>query len=215
MTSLGRIGFRAGLAAFAATVSYDVVQILQLVGAIRFPADEILIFGASLCIVVPFVLEMLALHYTSAADVRFWTHAGLLFTTTYAAFASANYVIQLSTVIPAKLRGDAASVAVLDQTPHSLMWDFDALAYLSMGLATASVLPALRQTTRERRVRLAVMAHLVATVLSGIVYFAPRYSDRLLLLGFPWAITAPAFMLLLAVALRDRTAERTTDIAAG
>jgi hypothetical protein len=35
------------------------------------------------------------------------------------------------------------------------------------------------------------------------VYFAPTYSTRLLLLGFPWAITAPVFMLLLAVALRS------------
>jgi hypothetical protein len=51
------------------------------------------------------------------------------------------------------------------------------------------------------------MAHVVATVLSGVVYFYPTYSFRLLLLGFPWAITAPLFMVLLAIALRARGTE--------
>ena len=40
-------------------------------------------------------------------------------------FGTANYVIQLTTVIPAKLRGTADTVRLLEQTPHSLLWDFD------------------------------------------------------------------------------------------
>ena len=120
----------AGLAASTATIAYDVVQILQVRGVLHFPVDEILIFGTSLCIVVPFVLEMVALHYSRPTESRFWTHAGLVFTTMYAVFASANYVVQLTTVIPAKLRGMADTVRLLEQTPHSLLWDFDAIAYL-------------------------------------------------------------------------------------
>jgi len=202
MPTPGRIGFWAGVAAFTATVAYDVVQILQLVGVLHFPLDEILIFGASLCIVVPFVLEMLALHYSRPSEDRFWTHAGLIFTTMYAVFGTANYIIQLTTVIPAKLRGAAETVRLLEQTPHSLLWDFDAIAYLAMGLTTLLIIPALRRSGVERWVRVACMAHVVATVLAGIVYFYPTYSDRLLLLGFPWGLTAPLVMLLLAVALR-------------
>jgi hypothetical protein len=204
MSILGRIGFRAGLAAFGATVAYDVVQVLQVVGVLHFPLDEILIFGTSLCIVLPFVFEILALHYTSAVEKRFWTHAALVFTTLYAVFATANYVVQLTTVIPAKLRGAADAVRVLEQTPHSLCWDFDAIAYISMGIAALAIIPALASTAAERRVRIACMAHAVATILAGIVYFYPRYSNTLLLLGFPWGITAPLFMLLLAIALRAR-----------
>lgn len=202
MSPLGRVGFRAGVAAATATVAYDVVQILQVVGTIRFPMDEILIFGTSLCIVVPFVLEMLALHYSRPVEDRFWTHAGLIFTTMYAVFGSANYVIQLTTVIPAKLRGMADTVRVLEQTPHSLLWDFDAIAYLAMGLAALLVIPALRRRGLERQVRVACMAHVAATVLAGVVYFSPTYSNKLLMLGLPWGITAPAFMLLTALALR-------------
>jgi len=202
MPSLDRIGFRAGVAAFAAVVAYDVVQILQVVGVLRFPLDEILIFGTSLCIVVPFVLEMLALHYTRTAELRFWTHAALIFTTMYAVFATANYVVQLTTVIPAKLGGAADAVQVLEQTPHSLLWDFDAIAYLAMGVAALLIIPALDGTDAERRVRAACVAHVAATALSGIVYFHPHYSYRLLWVGFPWGITAPLFMLLIAIALR-------------
>ena len=204
MTSPGRIGFRAGVIAFAATVGYLIVQLLQVVGVLRFPLDEILIYGTSLCIVVPFVLEILALHHTSTGDSRFWTHAALIFTTMYAVFGTANYVVQLATVVPAKLRGAADSVRVLEQTPHSLFWDFDAIAYIMMGLATLVIIPALRSTRVERRVRAACIANVLATVLAGIVYFSPAFSTGLLMLGLPWGITAPAFMLLLAMALRQR-----------
>jgi hypothetical protein len=52
------------------------------------------------------------------------------------------------------------------------------------------------------------MANTVATVLAGVVYFSPTYSNKLLLLGFPWGITAPLAMLLLATVLRARGTER-------
>jgi hypothetical protein len=206
--AIGRIGFWAALAACAATVAYDVVQILQVVGVLHFPLDDILIFGTSLCIVLPFAFEILAFHYSSLPEKRFWTHAALIFTTMYAIFAIANYVVQLTTVIPAKLRGSADSVRILEQTPHSLFWDFDAIAYIMMGFATLVIIPALRHTGVERRARIACMANVAATVLAGVVYFYPKYSNQLLLLGFPWGITAPAFMLLLGIAIRARDTER-------
>jgi hypothetical protein len=207
MSQLGLIGFWAGVGACAATIAYDVAQVLQVLGVLHFPLDEILIFGTSLCIVVPFVLEMLALHYSTPIESRFWTHAGLIFATMYAVFGTANYVIQLTTVIPAKVRGMADTVRVLEQTPHSLLWDFDAIAYMAMGLTALVIIPALRRSGFERWVRLACMAHVGATVLAGIVYFYPTYSNRLLLLGFPWGITAPCFMLLVGIRLRaERTA---------
>jgi hypothetical protein len=204
MPTPGRVGFLAGLAAFTATVAYLVAQILQVAGLLRFPLDEILIYGTSLCIVVPFVFEMLALHHTTPNDRRLWSHAALVFTTIYAVFGTANYVVQLATVIPAKLRGAADTVRLLEQTPHSLFWDFDAIAYIMMGLATLVVIPALGDGGAERRVRMACVANVVATVLAGIVYFYPTFSERLLWIGFPWGITAPAFMLLLGFALRSR-----------
>ena len=136
-----KTGFWAGLAAFAATMAYVVVQLLQVAGTLTFPLDEILIYGTSLCIVIPFVLEMLALHYITPDEKKFWSHAAVILSVLYAVFVTANYVVQLATVIPAKLRHASDAIAVLEQTPHSLFWDFDALGYIFMGLAMFVALP--------------------------------------------------------------------------
>lgn len=202
---VGQVGYWSGLAACTSTVAYVVVQLLQVAGVLHFPLDGILIFGTSLCIVVPFLLEMLSLHYLTEHGKRFWTHASLIFTIIYAVFVTSNYVVQLATVIPAKLSGSAAAIGVLDQTPHSLFWDFDALGYLFMGLATLLAIPAVGTTSFEKWVRLSLIANVLVTPLIGVVYFYPTFSTNLLLfVGLPWAVTAPLFMLLLAVMLRRR-----------
>jgi len=202
--SISRVGYWSGLAACASAVAYDLVQIAQLIGVVKFPFDEILIYGTSLCIVVPFVLEMLAFHYLTDGDKRFWTHAALIFTTLYAVFVTANYVVQLATVIPAKVSGTSDAIRLLEQTPHSLFWNFDALGYISMGLATLLAVPALARVGFERWVRLSLLANALVTPLISVVYFYPTYSTGLLFLGFPWAITAPLFMLMLAILLRRK-----------
>jgi len=202
--AISKVGYWSGLVAFASAVAYDVVQILQVAGVLRFPLAEILIYGTSLCIVIPFVLEMLSLHYLTASDKQFWTHASLIFTTVYAVFVAANYVVQLATVIPLKVKGASEAISILDQTPHSLFWNYDAVGYISMGLATLVAVPALSRTGFERWVRMSFIAHALVTPLISIVYFYPTFSTNLLFLGFPWAVTAPLFMLLLAIMLRRK-----------
>jgi heme/copper-type cytochrome/quinol oxidase subunit 4 len=194
------------MAAFASALAYDVVQILQVVGVLRFPLDEALIYGTSLCIVVPFILEMVAFHHLTPRDKQFWTHASLVFASIYVVFVTANYVVQLATVVPAKLSGTAEPIHLLEQTPHSLFWDYDAVGYISMGLATLVAVPAVSNVGFERWVRVSLIANALVTPLISIVYFYPTYSTRLLVLGFPWAITAPLFMLMLAIMLRRRQA---------
>lgn len=201
---ISKVGYWSGLAAFAATLAYDVVQLLQVAGLLRFPLDEILIYGTSLCIVLPFVIEMLAFHYLTASDKQFWTHASLIFTTMYAVFVTANYVVQLATVIPSKLSDSSEAIRILEQTPHSLFWNYDAVGYICMGLATLVAVPALSRTGFEKWVRMSFVAHALVTPLISVVYFYPTYSQDLLFLGFPWAITAPLFMVMLAIMLRAR-----------
>lgn len=201
---ISKVGYWSGLAAFAATLAYDVVQLLQVAGLLRFPLDEILIYGTSLCIVLPFVIEMLAFHYLTASDKQFWTHASLIFTTMYAVFVTANYVVQLATVIPSKLSDSSEAIRILEQTPHSLFWNYDAVGYICMGLATLVAVPALSRTGFEKWVRMSFVANALVTPLISVVYFYPTYSQDLLFLGFPWAITAPLFMVMLAIMLRAR-----------
>ena len=210
--SISNVGYWSGLAAFTSTVAYGLVQILQVAGILRFPADEILIYGTSLCIVVPFILEMLALHHLTPLGKQFWTHAALIFTIIYAVFVTANYVVQLATVIPAKLMGASEAIRVLEQTPHSLFWDYDAVGYVAMGLACLLAVPAVNSVGFERWVRRSLIAHALVTPLISIVYFYPTFSTKLLFLGFPWAITAPLFMLMLALMLRKRQSASTSAV---
>jgi len=196
---INKVGFWSGLIASIATITYCIVQVLQLYGVFTYPMDERLIYGTSLCIVIPFVLEILALHYITPEAKKFWSHAALIFATLYAVFVSANYVVQLATVIPATLKGSLNEVRILQQTPHSLFWDFDALGYIFMGLATFIAIPVFEKQGFQKWVRLSFICNALVTPLITIVYFFPVYSYKLLLLGFPWAISAPLSMFLLAI----------------
>lgn len=209
-TTIHKIGFWSGLIAFTATVVFCIVQLLQLYDVLTYPTDERLIYGTSLCIVIPFVLEILALHYITPDNKKFWTHAALTFTILYAVFVTANYVVQLATVIPNTLKGLLDEVRILQQTPHSLFWNFDALGYIFMGLATLIAIPAIEKTGFQKWVRISFIANASVTPLITIVYFYPTYSYNLLLLGFPWAITAPLSMLLLALNFRKELENRKT-----
>ncbi|MDR8390281.1 hypothetical protein NC796_03955 [Aliifodinibius sp. S!AR15-10] len=204
-------GYWCGLTAFLATLAFYIVQMLQIWGMLTYPLDEILIYGFSLCITLPFLLEMLALHYVVPVDKKFWSHAALIFTAIYVVFVTANYVVQLATVIPLTLQGVGDKIEVLKQTPHSLFWDFDAIGYIFMGLATLIALPVFERHGIQKWVRYSFLAHALTTPLISFVYFYPDFSERLLLLATPWAITAPLFMLLLALMFKKEI-KRTNQI---
>jgi len=199
MKKIWAIGFWSGIIAFIFTVAYCIVQLLQVFHILHFPADEILIYGTSLCIVIPFMIEILTLHYITPVEKRFWTHGALAFTIIYAVFVTANYVVQLATVIPMKLKGVSNEIGILEQTPHSLFWDYDALGYIFMGLGMLFAIPAFNREGFQKRVRLAFLANGLVTPLITFVYFYPNYSNQLLMLGLPWVITAPLAMLMLAL----------------
>lgn len=197
--SINKIGFWWGVLAFAATLTYYIVQLLQVWGLLTYPWDEILIYGISLCITIPFMIEMLALHYAVPPEKKFWSHGALLCTVIYVVFVTANYVVQLATVIPMTIAGNANEIQLLKQTPHSLFWDFDAAGYIFMGIAALFAAPVFANTGFEKWVKRSLIAHAAVTPLIAFVYFYPTFSTRLLMLATPWAITAPLFMLLLAI----------------
>lgn len=197
-----QLGFYSALLAFIASVGYDVVQTLQVIGGLKFPADAISIYACSLLIPVPFLLAMLALHYAVPDERKLWTHAALLFTVIYTMYVTLNYVVQLATVIPMTLHGNSAAIRLLDQTPHSLFWDVDALGYIFMGLATLCAIPVFTKTGVERWTRGFFLAHTLMTPVIAFVYFYPTFSYSLLLLAAPWMITASGSLLCLALYFR-------------
>src|SRR5664279_1393893 len=60
---------------------------------------------------------------------KFWTHAAVVFAVIYTTYCTLNYVVQLTTVIPAgyfwtfeNQQGTVGPLSLLNQTPHSLFW---------------------------------------------------------------------------------------------
>ena len=128
---------------------------------------------------------MLALYHITPDDKKYWSHAALIFTIIYAVFVTANYVVQLSTVIPMTLKGAASEIKMLIQTPHSLFWDFDAIGYISMGFATLFAAPVFEKQGFQRWVRISFLANAIVTPLIAFVYFYPDFTETILLLGIP------------------------------
>ena len=198
--TLYRVGFWSALVAFFAASGFSIAQILQIIGLVRYPWDEILIYGFSLFIATPFMLALLALHYVTPDEKRFWSHAAVLFAVMYAIYVTLNYVVQLTAVIPY----DAPN-PVLVQTPHSLFWTADALGYIALGLATLFAVPVFAKQGPEKWLRWFFLANGLITPLIAFVYFYPDFSTTLLLLGLPWIVTATGSMLLLALFFRRRS----------
>jgi hypothetical protein len=152
------------------------------------------LLGFSLFIATPFMLALLALHYVTPDEKRFWSHAAVLFAVMYAIYVTLNYVVQLTAVIPY-----VAPDPVLVQTPHSLFWTVDALGYIVLGLATLFAVPLFAKQGLQKWLRWFFLANGLITPLIAFVYFYPNFSMTLLLLGLPWLVTVPGSTLLLAL----------------
>ncbi len=197
--TINKIGLGAGLIAFFSVITYGIVQVLQMIGVLKYPMDEILIYASSLCIVIPFLIAMIALHHITPGEKKFWSHTAVIFSTLYVVFVTANYVVQLATVIPMTLQGSDEQIQLLKQTPHSLFWDFDAIGYIFMGFATLFAAPIFERKGLQKWIGNVFVLHACVTPLIAYVYFYPHFSNTILLIGMPWAITAPLSILLLAL----------------
>jgi hypothetical protein len=211
---LYKLGFWAALLAFVGAVGYMLSAFLQVLKVVNDLHDATIAFGASLLIPVPFLLCMLVLHHTVREEQRFWTHGAVIFAAIYTTYNTLNYVVQLATVIPAGYtwnfdnpQGTQGKLTLLNQTPHSLFWDVDALGYIFLSLATLIAVPVFGKHGLEQWVRRFFLANGAIIPLFCITYFYPGYSVGQLLFGLPWGITAPGSLLVLALFFRQRVRE--------
>jgi len=195
-----RLGFFAAAAAFAAMAGYLVAQLMQVAGALGEPLASILIYAFSFCIAPPFLVAMAALHALTPPERRLGAQIGLSFSTLYAAFVLIVYAVQLVTVIPAGL----AAERVLVMSPHSLFWVLDGLGYVAMGAATLFAGYALPADGLGRWARRLMLANGAVTPLVAFAYLYPHFSTWVLMVGSPWAVTAPGSMLTLAIWFRGQ-----------
>ncbi len=206
------IGFWSAVVAFLGAVGYMLSAALQVFNLLGPLEDSILAFATSLMMPVPVLLAMLVLHSLMTDEKKFWTSAAVAFAIIYTTYNTLNYVVQLATVIPAGYTwtfanpaGTPGPLAILNQTPHSLFWDVDALGYIFLSLATLFAFPIFEKRGLQNWVRGFFLANALIIPLFGIAYFYPGYSVGQLLFGLPWGITVPGSLLLLALYFRSES----------
>jgi hypothetical protein len=215
--SVSTAGFWASLLALAGAGGYILSVPLQIMSMLSPTQDAVLAFVSSLAIAPSFLVAVVALHHTVPPEKRFWTHVAVQLATIYATLASINYVVQLATVLPAGYSwtvddqaGTPGPLSVLNQTPHSLMWDLDGLADIFLNLSTLFAAGAFAREGHQRVIRRIFLANASITPLFAVAYFWPHFSVPILLVGgIPWSITVPASMLALSLYFRRlRSRER-------
>jgi hypothetical protein len=198
-----RFGFASALVSFVAAAGYSIVQVLQILGIIRWPFDAIGIYGFSLLIAAPFMLAILALCRSTADEKKIWSQAALLFAMIYTTYVTLMYTIQLASALPLALRGYANPLFAVER--YSLFWSLDGLGYVCMGISTLLAVPVFARRGVERWVRRFFLANGLFTPVIALVYWYPVFSTKLLLLASPWVVTGPGSILLLAIYFKRRT----------
>ncbi|RYZ48044.1 MAG: hypothetical protein EOP49_19700 [Sphingobacteriales bacterium] len=201
MVAVYRTGFIAAIFALLGIAGYGIVQIMQVLRLLVFPLDEWLIYGFSLWIALPFLFMVVALRRTLTSHGKLWSEMAVSLATIYLMFALTVYGVQLTVVLPA-----GKTISQYDWlriTPHSFFWTLDALAYLSMGLTTLFLVPALRQIKKSKWARFMLLAHGLMTIVVMVVYFYPHFSTAILLIASPWLITGCGVCVTLAAYFKE------------
>jgi hypothetical protein len=217
-TTIRAAGFWAAVMALVGAIGYILSVPLQIMSVLSPTQDSVVAFASSLAIAPSFLVAVVALHYTVPPEKRFWTHVAMQLASIYATLACVNYVVQLATVLPAGYSwtvtdqaGTPGPLSVLNQTPHSLMWDLDGLAYIFLNLSTLFAAGAFEGHGPQRVIRRVFLANASITPLFAIAYFWPHYSVPILLVGgIPWSITVPASLLALSTYFRRRPSDDAT-----
>lgn len=202
ITTARTIGYWSALAALATAAGYSAAQLLQLAGWLVFPWDEILIFGFSMGIPVPFVLTMVALHHCVEPARRIWTHCAVAFAIMYAVLVLMVYPVQLAVVIPARLAADADSVQWLRVSAGTFVWVIDGAGYILMGLSTLFAAGAFAGDASRRWLRRFLIANGLIDPIIIAIYMFPW----LLPFGGLWIVTATGSLWLLVRFFRQAQA---------
>lgn len=114
-----QIGFFAAVVSFVGAFGYDVSVVLLISNVVVGLENSIIAFSFSLIIATPFLISMLVLQYTvSVEDKKFWANTAIALGVIYTTFVTMNYVVQLTTVIPALYQGTLGSLALTGESKH-------------------------------------------------------------------------------------------------
>jgi hypothetical protein len=192
-----QIGFWSALLTTAWILIFNVAIALGATGA---PTRSLAV-GASLLLILTFVVLMVSIHNYAPQEKKVWSQIGLSFAILYAALLLWNYYLQLTVVRTHPL---LYSWLTMDFTSETAFWSLESIGYALMGLATLFALPVLSQGRIELVIRWCFAVNAVFTLVGSIGYVLsgnPLHVLVLISLGI-WAIVFPIGTALLAVIFR-------------
>ena len=196
LPSTRAVGFWSAVFATVFSLTYDVAQIAEWLGLMgsgggaespSTPLGLVVLLTPSLFLGSSFLLLVVSLHESSAADRKIWSHAAVAFATAYAVLISINYFVQLTWIAPRLARGQVRGIEPFLFAPFdSFLYAVDILGYSFMSVATLFAARALPGRGSSRIAR----AFLTANGLLLPFIALQMYVHWLIWAAALWAITA-------------------------
>jgi hypothetical protein len=180
--------------------------------AARFVPRDFIWMYLALLMMLAFLVLAACVRERAAGDRRVFGTIGLSLAAVSFTVIAMDYFIQLRTIQPALLRGEADGLAILSQyNPHGVFIALEELGFLVMGLSFAFLALALGATSLERAARwvyLVSSALMVAAFVGMSWYFGfgLEYRFEVTAITIGW-LTLAVSGVLLAFAFRRRGRE--------
>lgn len=177
--------------------------------AARFVPRDFVWMYFGLLMMLAFLVLAVCIRERAPSDRKLYGTVGLCLAAVSFAVIALDYFIQLRTVQPALLRGEADGLAILSQyNPHGVFIALEELGFLVMGLSFACLALALGASQLERVTRwvyLVAAALMVAAFVGMSWYFGLgiEYRFEVTAIALGW-LTLMVSGSLLAVAFRRR-----------
>lgn len=191
--------------------SPEVVVTFPYAKAAEFVPRDFLWMYPAILFMLAFLMLSVCLQSLAEPRLRVFGTAGLCLATTSVAVIVLDYLIQLQTVQPALLRGEAESVAAISQyNPHGVFITLETMGFLLVSLSVACFAVTLGRSRLERVVRWVFFAAAGLTVAAfvgmwGYFGFNLEYLFEITVISLVW-LTLIISGALLTVVFRRRLA---------
>lgn len=198
-----RIGFWAAVLATIFGLGFIAALIASMTGMLAAPWTTFYQVAPSIVLAWSYMVLMACILDAAPAERKIWATIGFGFALIYSTMNSIVYFTLLTVVIPAILRNEAESVAVLLFDPDKFLFAVNGLAYALMSISALFASPVFARPGLETRVRWAMAAHgIIGPFIAGAVVW-----PSLTYIGALWIVTFPVMGILLAIHFRSANAE--------
>jgi hypothetical protein len=188
----GALGFWAAILSAVFGVAYCIAQLLSWMKILTHPHELFWVFLPSLFLAPAYLIAVVCLHQSVPVAVKIWTSMAVAFATIYCTFATLNYFVQLTVVVPDLLGSKINESNVLIFKQGSFLFAIDCLGYFFMSFSSLACALAFKEL--DRYLYRWMLLNGLLVVIFIIAYFNPFFYY----IGSPWVVTFSLAMVYAA-----------------